>query len=250
MSSDIEAVKKNYISIRQLDYHRRQFLQPYRSTIELAKFVKENLKDDYSALNIIDVASGAGANIYHLSKTLPNAKWTALDYADNFFAIGKEFIKNIDCAFVKGDLFELEKTFGPKIFDISFSIQTLSWLPTYEKALEEMLKVTKQWVFVTSLFTDFRVDATIKIQQYSNDESSNDTESSFFYNVYWLDKFKDFCLKHGAKEIISKDFVIDVDLEPPMSKLMGTYTVKLADQSRLQLSGPLLMPWKFIAIKL
>ena len=30
---------------------------------------------------------------------------------------------------------------------------------------------------------------------------------------------------------------------------MGTYTIKTFDQNRLQFSGPLHMPWKFIAIK-
>jgi hypothetical protein len=101
--------------------------------------------------------------------------------------------------------------------------------------------------FVTSLFTDFHVDARIEITEY---EETGSPRTPMFYNIYAWNRFRDYCLGLGAAEVIAEDFEIDTELSPPENLHMGTYTERLADGRLLQRSGPLLMPWKAIAIRM
>lgn len=244
-----DTVKEAYLDDKHTEYHLKQFNKSYRSTVHLCDFVK-NLIDVSLPYKAIDVGCGAGANIFHLSKMLPKTSWVGLDWADKFFGLGKKFMKEDNCQFIKGDFYELEKNFIEESFDLVFSIQTLSWLQQYEKAMEQLIKISRGWIFVTSLFSDFHVDVISEVFEYT--KNNNDWEASYpyNYNVYSFERFHDFCLQHGAKEVIAKDFLIDIDLEPPMHKHMGTYTIRTLNQKRLQFSGPLHMPWKFIAIKM
>ena len=163
--NNIDIVKEAYLDDKHLDYHVKQFHEPYRSTIHLCNFIKRTV-DVSIPYKAIDVGCGGGANIFHLSKLLTKSSWVGLDWAAQFFELGKRFMKDVSCHFIKGDFYELEKIFGEKSFDLVFSIQTLSWLPRYEETLEQLLKISRGWIFVTSLFTDFHVDIISKVFQY------------------------------------------------------------------------------------
>ena len=64
------------------------------------------------------------------------------------------------------------------------------------------------------------------------------------YNVYSLPRFIKYCRDLGCSKVVTEPFEIDIDLpRPERSGGMGTYTQQLADGHRLQLSGPLHMPW-------
>jgi hypothetical protein len=101
--------------------------------------------------------------------------------------------------------------------------------------------------FLTSLFTDCHVDARIQITEYENDGSPR---LPMFYNIYAWNRFRDYCLGLGAVEVTAEVFEMDTELSPPAHLHMGTYTERLADGRLLQRSGPLLMPWKAIAIRM
>ncbi len=58
------------------------------------------------------------------------------------------------------------------------------------------------------------------------------------------------CKELGAYKVEAMDLLMDVDLERLGHGHMDTYTQRLADGTRLQCSGPLLLPWKFIAVKM
>jgi hypothetical protein len=73
---------------------------------------------------------------------------------------------------------------------------------------------------------------------------------SRYYNIYSLPRFEEFCRERGATEIIATPFEIDVDVPRPEHREMGTWTERMADGRRLQRSGPLTMPWWFVAIRL
>ena len=155
---------------------------------------------------------------------------------------------NVRCDFIKGDFYQLTKIVGDKSFDLACSIQTLSWLPEYEDALLEILRVTRKWAFVTSLFTNYRADVISRVYLYQCPPW--DKPAPYFYNVYCYERFYDFCLSHGASELINHDFVMDIDLPEPEGKGMGTYTKRLEEGKRMQFSGPMHMPWRFIAIRM
>ena len=249
--ADREKVKEASLSDKGYQYHESQYKKPKRSTIALCNFVRKTLPSTNSPYNAIDVGCGGGANMYYLSKILPETKWTGLDFAEKWFSIPKQYLPHYydKIKFVQGDFYNLTKMFPYKSFDLAFSIQTLSWLPKYEDIMKEIMAITKKWIFVTSLFSDFNVDVFSNVFQY-NDDWSVEENSPYNYNIYAFGKFKDFCIDRGAKEVIAEDFVIDVDLPVPESKQMQTYTIKNINGTRLQFSGPLFMSWKMIAIRM
>jgi hypothetical protein len=104
------------------------------------------------------------------------------------------------------------------------------------------------YVVTNSLFTDALVGVKIEVTQY-NDESLAEKVGPVPYNIYCLDRFCAECHRAGASSVVSTDFEIDVDLPRPAHRHMGTYTEKLESGRRLQISGPLLMPWKFVLLR-
>lgn len=241
--------ENHWLTERHLKYHRGQFEQLYRSTAHLMKFVEQVLPDTHQSFKAIDVGCGAGQNMYWLSQSLPGAEWVGIDFADHLFEIGLPFFQEsgkVAPEFIKGDFYHLSDTFENQKFDIVFSLQTISWLPSYEPALEQLLDITDGWLFVSSLFTDFKVDAQIQVKDYSESDNSG---GPFYYNIYGYERFQEFCIIRGATEIVVEDFEIDIDLHLPTDMGLGTYTQLLANGKRQQLSGPLLMPWKLIALK-
>jgi len=248
--ADREKVKAASLGKKGYHYHKSQYKNPKRSTIALCGFLSRMLPLRDSRYNAIDVGCGGGANIYYFSKILPNTQWTGLDFAEKYFHLAKQYSPIYDkIKFVQGDFYELSEIFPQKQFDLAFSIQNLSWLPDYEDAMKEIMVTTKKWIFVTSLFSDFNIDIFSNVFEYDDNWNSIE-DSPYNYNIYSFSKFKDFCMDNGAKEVISEDFIIDIDLPVPENKQMGTYTVKDINEKRLQFSGPLYMPWKMIAIRM
>lgn len=234
-----------------VEYHVRQFEHEYRSTEHLRRFA-ERFLDVSQGGEAVDVCCGAGANMYHLGRAFPNLQWTGVDINEELLETGKGIFerKGASAEFVHGDARCLAELFGDKQFDVVFSIQSLSWMPHYEGFLEPLLAITKPHggtMFITSLFTDSPVDAQILLTEYGPDRS-DPPYGPFNYNVYSTDRFIDFCYESGAARVDVADFEIDIDLQPPERPGLGTFTRTLADGSRLQFSGPLWLPWKFLAV--
>jgi ubiquinone/menaquinone biosynthesis C-methylase UbiE len=238
----------NRVAREDLDYHERQFDQQYRSTARLARFTRSlaGLRGG----DAFDVGCGAGANIFHLGRELPGYRWTGLDIAGRtLFPIGRPRLAaaGLDVTLIEGDFFHLREIFAGRHFDLVLSIQNLSWIPSYEAALEQLLAVTRGWLVVTALFTDFQVDAKIEVHDYT---WSADCQGPFYYNVYSLARFREFCEARGCQEFASEDFEIEIDLPRPDSGGLRTYTERLADGRRLQFTGPIAQPWKFVAVRM
>jgi predicted amidohydrolase/SAM-dependent methyltransferase len=231
----------------RLPYHTGQLREPYRSTVELARFIRSRLPDHTGTA--LDVACGAGANIAYLGQVFPGYRWTGIDIAGGrLFPLARQAAaeRGIEVALVEGDFHKLVDVFGEQRFDLVLSIQTLLGIPAYEAALEQLLAVTRGWLVVTSLFTTADIDAKVEVFDHTLPEGC---QGPFYYNVYSLERFRRQCAAAGCREFIVHDFEIDVDLpQPPRG--MGTYTQLMADGTRLQRSGPLAMPWKFVAVRM
>jgi SAM-dependent methyltransferase len=233
---------------QDLDYHRRQFQESYRSTVHLGRFMRSLLVDPRG--DALDVGCGAGANMYHLSREFPDYQWTGVDIAGEvLFPIGKERFadRGTDVQLIEGDFFNLRQILPARRFDLVLSIQTLHVLPHYEAALEQLLEVSRGWLFITGLFSEFDVDALVVVNNYTWPGHVRDV---YHYNVYSQSRVRAFCEARGARDFFVQDFDIDIDLPMPQDMGMGTYTEMLANGRRLQFTGPLLQPWKFLAIRM
>jgi ubiquinone/menaquinone biosynthesis C-methylase UbiE len=236
----------------QRENEREYALQSMRAYLrnkpEQVKFFEEiigpYLEDGVS---VLDACCGIGDLIYFLTQLNPNAHFTGVDKAE--FLIEEARTQNPNATFEPGDIYALADQFGVKSFDLSVCKQTLSWLPSYEKPVEELMAVTRRAVFISSLFYDGRIDFETRVREHTTDAGRDGYNA--FYNVYSFPVFREFCLSRGAKDVVGFDFNIGIDLPRPANPdRMGTYTMQLQSGERLQISGALLMPWKIVRIDL
>ena len=235
------------LAVQDAEYHVRQFHHPYRSTAHLTNFIRENVP--IRTGEAIDVACGAGANIYHLSQEFGKFRWNGIDIAGRaLFPLAETYFRErpIKPALHVGDFYQLRDRFGEKSFDLVLSIQTLLTLPSYEALLDQLLAITRGWLVVTSLFTDFDVDVRSQVFDYTWPDR---VSGPHYYSTFSLRRFEQFCIARGTDHLIVKDFDIDSDLPMPTSNAgFKTYTRTLEDGKRLQFTGPIYQPWKFVAV--
>ena len=187
--------------------------------------------------------------MFYFSQLFPGFRWTGLDLAGDFLfqhSRNRFSEHNIDAQFVQGDFYRMTELFGCNTYDLVLSVQTLLVLPSYEEALEQLLAVTSKWLVITSLLSDFWVDAKIETTDYTWPADVRHA----YYSVFSLPRLRAFCEAHGAKEVITQDFNIDIDLLPPAGMGLGTYTHMLDSGQRLQFTGPVYMPWKFVLVRM
>ena len=110
---------------------------------------------------------------------------------------------------------------------------------------KKMLELDPTWIGLTSLFFDGDVSCRIEVQDYPTPISGMPYKASFYY-VYAIPQIKRLFEYHGFDYLSYAPFEIDVDLPKPASKGMGTYTMRLENGKKLQLSGPLSMNWYFV----
>lgn len=229
------------------EYHARQFLTPYRSTVAFCDWLEEiGYIERDSSLSIIDIGAGQGANLLYMGRRYPKCRFVGLDINEENISVGNQVLARAEmknCSLVVGDIYNLDKKYI-SCFDAVVSFQTLSWLPGYEEPLNSLVDLRAKWIALTSLFYDGEVSCDISVKQY--DESLN-SNLDINYNVYSLPVVEKHFSERGYQNFQACEFEIDIDLPAPQSKYMSTYTEKLVSGKRLQISGPLLMPWHFIS---
>jgi SAM-dependent methyltransferase len=238
-----------WIEKNNLQYHERQFKEPYRSTVAFCDWLEKlNYISKDSQLTILDLGCGLGANIFYMGKRYPKSKFIGVDINPDIVMSGNLIFQNTritNCHLESGDIYKLSNEYISQ-FDGIVSFQTLSWLPDFREPITEMSKVQAKWIALTSLFYDGPLSCTIEVQDY---DESLELCKEYFYNVYSLSVIRKFMSEVGYSDFQSIPFEIDIDLPKPTTNGLGTYTEKLANGHRLQISGPLLLPWYYIAAK-
>ena len=234
------------------DYHLRQYEQCYETTARLLEFADDTLAE-MGPRRILDVACGAGANVYHMLKRWPEAQVTGIDLDPELIAFAESKVPSEfapRCRYEQGNLFELDAKFVTREFAVTTMMQTLLLFgpDDYADVLRSLMKVTSEWIFLSSLFTDKRMDVTSQIRDYVR--FGEDSRETVTYNILCMKRFSRICKQLGAKEVLFRDFFIGLDLAGPQEGGIGTYTARLDDGRRLQFSGTVFMPWKFAALRL
>ena len=150
--------------------------------------------------------------------------------------------RKIDNARIEqGDWYNLDNSYMD-VFDGIVSFQTLSWLPDFREPTSVMCKLNPRWIALSSLFYNGLVSVTTETQTWNPDLTEN---RKLYYNVYSIPVVKGFLKNNGYTNFRCTPFNIDVDIPNPGE--FRTYTEKTVDGKRIQISGPVLMPWYFIA---
>jgi len=231
------------------DYHERQFKEPYRSTVGFCDWLEEiGCVQQDSELRVIDLGSGRGANIYYMARRYPRSDFVGVDINPDHVTAGNKFFHDNqvrNCRLERGDIYKLKKS-RPAVDGI-VSLQTLSWLPDFREPLLEMVKLQPKWIALSSLFYDGPISCTIEVKDY---DASQQPIRESFYNIYSLPVVRSVLSEGGYSSFQTIPFEIDIDLPRPSTKERGTYTEKLQNGHRIQMSGPLLLPWYFIAARM
>ena len=230
-------------------YHERQFDEPYQSTIAFCAWLEKiGMLQPKAATRILDIGCGQGANLCYMHDRLPNATLTGIDLNPKLVAGGNAIYKQRGITRAKlssGDLYQLDPSaYG--VVDCLVSFQTLSWLPEFKAPLRAFAATRAKWICLSSLFFNGQATCTIEVQEY---DENYEEKGKGFCNVYSLPAVEKYLLSLGYGDFQSVPFEIPIDLPQPSHKGLGTYTRRTSDGARLQISGPLLMPWYFIAAR-
>ena len=227
-------------------YHQVQWETPKQSTLAFESFTSQHIS---TSKNIIDLGAGGGSATAFLANKHNSTHFTAFDYSNELIQLGSKIafdkgIKNL--SFEQGDWFNMSPTTN---FDGCISLQTLSWLPDYEKPLLAIFKdIQPNWIAITSLFYEGDITCRIEVEEHKRKRKS-------FYNIYSLPAINRLCQSNGFSLVKAVPFEIGIDIEkPPNLDLMGTYTRALVSGNdkkieRIQISGPLLMNWYMLLIE-
>ena len=201
---------------------------------------------DGKRLTILDAGCGVGHLTHLLHSLSPSSSFIAIDQADFLIKEAKKLYgAKPNCQFVRGDIEDYAKD-HKKSVDISISRAVLSWVPYYENFLRALFRLTREHIFLTSLFYEGDIDFITQVREFRSNVGKRDFTE--YRNVYSLPRFERFARKLGGKAVTVNDFDIGIDLSKGPVDRLGTYTVRLEGGKRLQISGAVLMNWKTIRI--
>lgn len=224
-----------------VDYHISQYNSPKRSTVAFKNFFEKEIAQ---SKNVIDIAGGSGACVAYLAKIYPETQFTVFDISEKLINIGKEKIHKLglnNVSFLLGDIVTYDFLDN---YDCVICLQTLSWIESDQMFLGSMLKKLRpKYLGLSSLFYEGDISAKINIIEHQINRGS-------YYKVYSMPEFLRFLSKFGYNEVEYLSFEIDIDIPKPREvHRMSTYTLSLEKNSgpqKLQISGPILMPWYFV----
>lgn len=224
------------LSDAERHYHLAQWDLPKESTKTFASFIAEKME---STSEVADLCCGGGAPTAYLAARFPMAKFLGLDLNDGLIhdAKAKEGVPNLS--------FGVMDATAPKgvLSDGVVSMHSISWFPRFEMLLGPVLELIKpKWAAFSSLFYEGDISSVNVVTEHT-------TGREMYYNVYALPAISRFCEERGYELTRAEPFDISFDLERDNPDVMGTYTEVLSSGRRLQISGPLLMPWYNVLIE-
>lgn len=214
----------------------------------LDKLISPYIKD--KKLRILDAGCGLGHSLYFLNQLSPDSDFLGVDQTPVYIEEAKKLFGEFkNFSFEAGNVEDLPKKY-PKAFDVTMSRAVISWMPYYEDFVKALMDTTKKHIFISSLFYDGDIDFITKVKSFKGASGKENLGIERYCNVYSLPHFKSFVMGLGAKNMQVDDFEINIDLPKPPVDRMGTYTETLENGKRLQISGAILMNWKWIRIDL
>ena len=212
-----------------LAYHLRH-AEREESTLAFADFIAPFVT--FNA--VLDIGCGAGGATAALQQRFRLTRFSGMDISKRLISIANLTYPNI--SFSTGDACRLRKLLP---FDGVVSLQTFSWMPNIERPLEQICqKINPRWLAFSSLFYEGDISAKIVV-----DEPKRPRRS--YYNVYSIPRTASFMQTQGYKIAGLKPFTLHAELpKPDNPDIMKTWTHR-----GLQFSGPLYLPWWFLAFE-
>lgn len=233
---------KNYLSKTSKNYFEKSVVKT-----EQQRFLETLLPATLSGHKIADVACGSGTLSYHLNQKYADqdVHFTLIDYFDDVLDMAKKLNPNSNFSFENGNIYQLSQH-ADDSFDYVFCWQTLSWVDEPEKALNELVRITRPGgkLYLSALFNlDFDVDIYAKVLNKSEKAVENIPVNYHTISVHTINNW----IGKSCKNIQFHRFEPNIDFHYS-GRGLGTFTVN-SDKGRLQISGGLLMNWAILEIE-
>jgi len=238
-----------YVSALRTDRTLAQRSQKYFAEKKSGQqeFLEHLLEGDHFAFSdVADVACGGGALSFWLSRKYPQCRYTLIDLNPDFLSDAANLNEGRNFRFVLGNIYDL-KEIPDDSFDLTCCWQTLSWLEQPEKALQELVRITKRGgrIYASSLFNAVHdVDIFSRVLDWTRDSTRQGHYA--MYNTYSMKTVRSW-IQDRVDHVELFDFELDVDLTE-RARGLGTYTVKAACGKRLQISAGILLNWGVLKI--
>lgn len=242
-------IDDQYVSALRIDGKLAKSRQKYFADQKSSQqtYLEHLLNEDkFSFFYVADVACGGGCLSFWLNKKYPHCHYTLIDLNPEFLSDAANLNTGSNFHFIMDDVYDLKEV-RDNTFDLTCCWQTLSWLENPEKALHQLVRITKQGgrIYLSSLFNDFHeVDIYSKVLDWTRDSTQQGHYA--VYNTYSMRTLRTW-IGSKVNSIELYKFDIDIDLLEKV-KGLGTYTVKSADGKRLQISAGMLLNWGILKI--
>ncbi len=224
----------------------RGILPEMESSKAVTKLLSNIMNNDNS---ILDVGCGVGHYYVSLKKLKKEIEYYGIDIKTQYIAEAKKiFSGKTNVHFKKGDIYDIP--FKKNTFDIVMFINTLENLPSIEKPISELLRVSKKHIILRTLVDE----RSFYIKEVRDEDFSLDGEPKKFnfFNIYsrkYLEKIiHKYCNNCEIKFRKDTDFKISAIQSSLKSDGKKTFfnPTKIIDKK--QINGPILMNWEFIEI--
>lgn len=245
----MEQRKSEWYDNIDIEYHTKQFNAPYRSTVLFYNWLNTIVDLDKGNNEILDLCCGAGANIFYANNTYMKNNYHGIELNNDLVKLGNSLIEErniLNLKLKQGDIYNLDQKIRKKFNGITMQ-QTFFMLPNYEEVLLKIFELEPEWVALSSLCYDGMIECKVEVTDYARKNNNNDYWKCN-YDIHSLMKIKSICFENGYSNFKYVPYNIDIDLPKNNDGGLGTYTEKLEDGRRLQISGPLLMNWYFVFV--
>ena len=211
-----------------LNYHKRQWREPYRQTVAFADFISEFV---VSGGDYVDAGCGAGSATQYFRKYFPKAHFTGLDVSRQLIALARE--QSGGGKYDVDDLSNLRTRFG--IHGVT-CLQVLHIMPNYQTPLHQIAtRIRPKWIAFSTLVYEGDIDCQIVVTEHSRPRQS-------YHNIYGLPRLTMFMAAEKYTLKRYQPFNLDINIKRPLdSDTMRSWT-----DHGLVRSGPLLLPWVFM----
>ena len=209
---------------------------------------------------ILDVGCGVGHYYVSLKKRIKkDFEYVGIDIIDDYIKKAKViFAQEKNVFFRKGDIFNIP--FKRNSFDIVICNNFLHNLPSIQKSIQELLRVTKRYLLIRTLVGErsFRIqevrnsewDPNSKVLPTNEFRSNGEPVEYNFFNIYSKAYLENIIRNYEPKSFCK--FSLDTTFNPKSiinsvkkeKKLLNATTVI----GKQQLNGYVLMPWTFIEV--
>ena len=209
-------------------------------------FSKLSIDFQKKGLKVLDACCGYGRLTHFLNELDSEQFYTGVDFVEELIEQGRNnFSSCANIEFQHYNVLELSEKYD-KEFDITINYKTMYCLPYYETLIEQLVKVTKNKIYITSPFYEGDIEYITKIYI----DAKTNSDSFHYLNSYSLPKFRQFCKSLGIKEVNDTNMRLDFDIPAPDVNKLQTYTIMPTTGERLEVTGNILQNWKLIELVL